>query len=145
MGWPETIERVDMCMSRASRMGTYYRFCTFEHVHASMTLTGAFRLLLNQLTSSMASVDWEAVLNGHPIFTPNEALDSSTTSKNNDLSNGALNAFDDEGVSRRRQIMCLKDSEFILAYKSEIRIATLIDAKVSGSSEKTYKVSRIST
>ena len=90
----------------------------------------------------MASeVDWETVLNGHPIFTPNEALDSSTKSSKHALSTSALNAYDDEEVSRRRQIMCLKDSEIILAHKSEIRMASLTDAKVSGSSEKTYKVS----
>ena len=86
----------------------------------------------------MASeVNWESLLDGHPIFSQTTA---SKAPAKDELSTKALNTSDDGEVSRRRQIMCLKDSEIIVACKSEIRMASLLDAKVSGSSEKTYKV-----
>lgn len=84
--------------------------------------------------------DWTSNLEEHPMF-------SNPTHVNGDENfELSLKPFADrhtihEGhkTPTRRQLMCLKDGDLIVASGSEIRMASMNDAKASGS-EKTYKV-----
>ena len=92
--------------------------------------------------------EWAALLDGHPIFT----LPSKITSENElELSMDTLHSFctaelEDEvqegqsPLAGRKQTMCMKDSDVIVACGSEIRMTSLNDAKVSGGSKRNYKV-----
>lgn len=97
--------------------------------------------------------NWNEFLKDHPIFAP--AKTTSSLSQNNDvsleLSLNTLPEFTTEELSAdgltptgRRQVMVIKDSELILAVGKEIRLASLAEAKLSGSGgagpSKTYKV-----
>lgn len=91
----------------------------------------------------MSSKDnWDSVLDGHPIFSRsrpeleplNLSINSLRESKN------AIQPRDIPGASRRRQLMCMKDLDLILAVDSEIRMASLSDTKTSEGSQKSYKV-----
>ena len=87
-------------------------------------------------------LDWQDYLDEHPIFLgvkhvtnyPTElSFSAAKESKNDEESNAS-------STPRRRQIMCMKDSDLIVACGCEIRMTCLADAKVSGGSNKTYKV-----
>ncbi|EJD01179.1 uncharacterized protein FOMMEDRAFT_110790 [Fomitiporia mediterranea MF3/22] len=89
----------------------------------------------------MASeINWEALLDDHPIFSPPSAslnapeLSASLKDLQNDEDSDTAEA------SGRRQVMCMKDSDLILACGSELRMTSLHDVKMSGGSQRTYKV-----
>ncbi|TDL29694.1 hypothetical protein BD410DRAFT_817721 [Rickenella mellea] len=88
--------------------------------------------------------DWASILRGHPIFTPprgannEQSLELSLSS----LPNFSRADDDSDGFTPpgRQKVMCMKDADLILASGSEIRMTSLSDAKLSGGSQKTYKV-----
>lgn len=91
------------------------------------------------------SDEWGRILDGHPVFSPPNSI---VKEESLELSLSSLSDFKhdeetDEGgtPSGRREVMCMKDSDLILACGSEIRMASLNDAKISGGSQRTYKVS----
>lgn len=114
-------------------------------------------LTRNQLKHGMdGDEDWNTFLKDHPIFRnvgsgtglANRADISLELSLNTlpDFTTDDINA-DGPVLSGRRQVMVIKDSDLILAAGSEIRMASLADAKLghsNASSQKTYKV-RISS
>ncbi|KAI5119910.1 hypothetical protein M0805_003714 [Coniferiporia weirii] len=93
----------------------------------------------------MAAEDnWESLLNGHPIFSQSRTANKRSPfelslSSLRDPKHGEGNE-DGTAPSGRRQVMCMKDADLILAVGSEIRMTSLGDTKVSGGSQKTYKV-----
>lgn len=91
----------------------------------------------------MASKDnWEAFLDGHPIFSKSRPdLQPLSLSINSlkDSQNVTAQSNEIPGASRRRQLMCMKDLDLILAVDSEVRMASL-NEKTSGGSQKSYKV-----
>ena len=90
--------------------------------------------------------EWGKILDGHPVFNPPS---SSVKDESLEFSLSPLPDIkhDEESEGKptgRREVMCMKDSDLILACGSEIRMASLNDAKISGGSQRTYKVAPIS-
>ncbi|KAH8118607.1 hypothetical protein DFH11DRAFT_1568326 [Phellopilus nigrolimitatus] len=88
--------------------------------------------------------DWESLLDGHPIFSQSNTV---TSDDPLELSLSSLQNFtndeesdDGSAPSGRRRVMCMKDADLIVACRSEVRMTSLGDAKVSGGSQRTYKV-----
>lgn len=83
--------------------------------------------------------NWTLLLQNHPIFSK-----ADSTLEDADASEIPFTYKpDDDHVSEstfRRQIMCMKDADMILAVNSELRMLSLGDAKQSGESQKAYKV-----
>ena len=94
--------------------------------------------------------DWNAFLDDHPIFKNGKSGLSSKDEISLELSLNTLPDFTSDDIhaegpapSGRRQVMVIKDSDLILAMGSEIRMASLADAKLGHSnttSRKSYKV-----
>jgi nucleoporin NUP82 len=94
--------------------------------------------------------EWAILLDGHPIF----SLPAKVAAEDElELSRDTIPAFstselDDDvevgqsSLAGRKQTMCMKDSDIIVACGSEIRMTSLNDAKVSGGSKRNYKVRR---
>ena len=96
---------------------------------------------------------WNTFLHDHPIFASAKDSGASASGAGKDerrsleLSLKTLPDFtnqDTEDIrpvrSGRRQIMVIKDSDMIVAVGSEIRMASLGDAKLNKGQSKTYKV-----
>lgn len=101
---------------------------------------------LGRQPSTMAdNDDWTTLLDGHPIFSRSKgiikdesfelSLDSIPDFSNNE------EADENTALSGRRQVMCMKDADLLLASGSEVRMASLGDAKMSGGSARNYKAS----
>lgn len=90
----------------------------------------------------MSGDDWNNVLEGHPIFSTSKSLTGDDSLELSLKSLRGLPQDDSPGPSSpmRRQVMCMKDNDLILASGSEVRMSCLGDARVSGGSQKTYKV-----
>lgn len=93
--------------------------------------------------------DWNAFLRDHPVFSLPEDVSAAPSKEElsfelslNTLPNFTTADPSDDGPtpSGRRQIMVIKDSDIIVAAGSEIRMASLGDAKMSKSQRKSYKV-----
>ena len=94
--------------------------------------------------------DWEELLKDHPVFSLPKSVSgpSGRGEESLNLSLSSLPDFvnldpvDDKPTpSGRRQAIVIKDADLIVAVGSEIRIASLGDAKgARGSSQKSYKV-----
>lgn len=93
--------------------------------------------------------DWNAFLRDHPIFSLPEDVSAARSKEElsfelslNTLPNFTTADLSDDGPtpSGRRQVMVIKDSDIIVAAGSEIRMASLGDAKMSKSQRKSYKV-----
>lgn len=91
-----------------------------------------------------ADDDWESLLDGHPIFSQSNTV---TSHDPLELSLSSLQNFtndeesdDGSAPSGRRRVMCMKDVDLIVACRSEVRMTSLGDAKISGGSQRTYKV-----
>ncbi len=91
--------------------------------------------------------DWTTLLDGHPIFSRSKGIikDESLELSLNSIPDYANNEEIDEttSMSGRRQVMCMKDADLLLASGSEVRMASLGDAKMSGGSTRDYKASSI--
>ncbi|KAI0082558.1 hypothetical protein K474DRAFT_1655355 [Panus rudis PR-1116 ss-1] len=92
--------------------------------------------------------DWNGFLSDHPIFALSKRMSGSSGRDNIslELSLSSLPDFtdlddDDERPtpSGRRQVMVIKDAELIVAAGSEVRIASLLDAKLHKGVSKAYK------
>ena len=97
------------------------------------------------MRDTMASKDnWGAFLDGHPIFSMSrpelEALNLSINSLRESRNVPPPRVSNTSGVSRRRQLMCMKDLDLILAVDSEKRMASLGNSKASEGSRKSYRV-----
>lgn len=103
----------------------------------------------------MSQDEWSTILQGHPIFTlpdvyteADKSLELSRTSLAQFLKEADEEAGKGELVEKdsppiplgRRQVMCMRDSDMIVACGSELRITSLGDTKASGGSNRTYKV-----
>lgn len=97
--------------------------------------------------------DWNALLRDHPIFSLSKStpasggrdghmLEHSLELSLNTLPDFTKEDSSDDGhtPSGRRQVMVIKDSDIIVATGSEIRMASLGDAKLNKSQRKSYKV-----
>ncbi|KAH9899737.1 hypothetical protein C8Q73DRAFT_639428 [Cubamyces lactineus] len=94
--------------------------------------------------------DWEELLKDHPVFSLPKSVSgpSGRGEESLNLSLSSLPDFvnldpvDDKPTpSGRRQAIAIKDADLIVAVGSEIRIASLGDAKgARGSSQKSYKI-----
>ncbi|KLO19835.1 hypothetical protein SCHPADRAFT_864426 [Schizopora paradoxa] len=88
--------------------------------------------------------DWTALLDKHPIFSrskpfiKDESFELSLDSIPDFTKNGDLD--ENTTFSGRRQVMCMKDADLLLASGSEVRMASLGDAKMSGGSSRSYKI-----
>ena len=97
--------------------------------------------------------DWEELLKDHPVFSFPKSVSgpSGRGEESLNLSLSSLPDFvnldpvDDKPTpSGRRQAIAIKDADLIVAVGSEIRIASLGDAKgARGGSQKSYKVRTI--
>ena len=93
-----------------------------------------------------AEVDWNALLDEHPIFSKaastsdKTSLPLLTTIQRKASHDGGSSNGNNVSPSNRRQVMCMKDADMIIACGNEIRMTSLSDVKVSGGSQKTYKV-----
>ncbi|PCH41289.1 hypothetical protein WOLCODRAFT_100221 [Wolfiporia cocos MD-104 SS10] len=92
-------------------------------------------------------IDWNELLQDHPVFSPSERA-AGKTDPSFELSLGSLvdlteanHSHDGQAPSGRRQVMAIKDSELIVAVGSEIRMATLAESptKLGRSARKSYK------
>ena len=103
----------------------------------------------------MSLDEWSSILQGHPIFSLPDVY--AEADKSLELSRTSLAQFlkeADEGTGQeeedgkdtppiplgRRQVMCMRDSDMIVACGKELRITSLGDAKSSVGSSRTYKV-----
>ena len=93
--------------------------------------------------------DWNKLLNDHPIFSLPQSVSGPRGKGQSllELSHNTLPDFtnldpsnDDATPSGRRQVMVIKDSDMIIAAGSEIRIASLGDAKLHRSVGQNHKV-----
>ncbi|KAH8106097.1 nuclear pore component-domain-containing protein [Cristinia sonorae] len=93
--------------------------------------------------------DWSSLLQGHPILSLPKSVSSPVGKGKSilELSHNTLPDFtssdpesDEPTPSGRRQVMVIKDSDLILAAGSEIRIASLGDAKLHRNGGQTHKV-----
>lgn len=94
---------------------------------------------------------WSSILDGHPIFSipRNVAREEDLELSFDTLPTFSFNTSEDASsgpnpMAGRKQIMCMKDSDLIVACGSEIRMTSLGDAKVSGGSKRNYKVCSVS-
>ena len=96
--------------------------------------------------------DWDAFLDGHPVFGPQkDAEGKDSVPLELSLENLAellptCSSKNPSVPSGRRQLMAIKDSDIIIAAGSEIRMASLIEGRVASASvsgDRAYKVSII--
>ena len=94
--------------------------------------------------------DWNSLLSSHPIFALPKSVSGPTGKGKSslELSHNTLSDFtnldpdnDEATPSGRRQVMVIKDSDIIIAAGSEIRIASLSDAKLRRCASQNHKVS----
>ena len=84
--------------------------------------------------------DWTLLLQNHPIFSLDQ--NSSEELHASELSHMTANTdvFDEQVLTSRRQVMCMRDSDVILAMGAELRMLNLAYIQSSGGSDRNYRV-----
>lgn len=85
-----------------------------------------------------AHEDWGSILNGHPIFTPEDNADNNSL----ELSVNTLSrvAGDEQITGGRKQLMLIKDADLVVAIGKTIRMTSLTDSRLNGTAKQSYKV-----
>ena len=106
-------------------------------------------------SSSTHPLNWESVLNGHPIFDPSVDDSSDKNSQKVDetsleLSISSLSKskpsdiIQDEGIPNgRRRTMLIKDADLIVAVGKQVRMTSLTESRLTPAGERTFKVKRV--
>jgi hypothetical protein len=103
-------------------------------------------------SSSSDPLNWESVLNGHPIFDPSSSsTDDKNSWKADDLSlelsisslskSKSSDTIQDGGVPNgRRRTMLIKDADLIVAVGKQVRMTSLTESQLSTAGERSFKV-----